>query len=260
MVQRCDARKVGQKNAYICPSCDRTKGYYTKNETKVHKATKNHKTYGFELECIPRSPQKKRVLINSKYQFIPTKDGSLPPTGIEFKTPIYNSMRGLRKLFKMVIKNVNFTSPKCGQHINIGDTSYINIHTMDFLRSCGNIIFDRLGNYMKLHTDDTIRVCGRYFTNYANMYSTYNTHKSWINLTHDDRIEFRISKFVTPNQYFNLTCMWTEMIDLIINNLLKKPFTDYRTSDKALEKVQSKLIEIFKKYANHSALCQQRVA
>lgn len=237
---------------YVCSYCSMTKPYETKNNTMFHKTTKSHKTYGFELECVPKSFKHKLSMINATYGLIPTSDGSLPSGGVEFKTPIYNGMRGLRTLFKSFDKYANFSSSSCGQHINIGDTEHINSNTIPYIRGYAERLFDPLYHYMHDNREDTVKIVGRYFTGYADKDYSYTAHSSWINLDEYNRIEFRLSKFVNPNQYFELICMWTEMVDCIINNFL--PIHDYVSADNTSQM----LIDIFKKYASRQAKVQQK--
>jgi len=236
---------------YVCRTCSSIKNSSVKSTNQIHKPTKSHKTYGFELECYPNSNEDKLSMINSVYGLIPTCDGSLSTSGIEFKTPIYNGLRGLRKLFTSFNKYVSFEDESCGQHINIGDTEHIDAYSTSEIRQYAYELFNPLYNHMESNRADTERVCGRYFTDYAEKESSYTDHCSWIALSETQRIEFRLSKFVNANQYFELTCMWTEMLDCIIENFLPSyNAVSARTTSKML-------IEIFKKYADGKAKSQQ---
>lgn len=255
---KSDGIKIIHSKGMICSGCMHNLGYSTQNNIRVNKETKSGKTYGFELECVPKSKNHKAFMLQPKYNLKATSDSSLPPRGVEFKTPTYNSLRGLRKTFETFYKHVNFKNMKCGQHINIGDRVYINRYSMGWLDTYGECIFDDLYNYMYEHKEETVKLCGRFFTDYARYAPSYSTHSSWINLSHDNRIEFRLSKFVTPEQYFTLTCMWTEMLDCIINNIIK-PFKCYTYNvdiddNKFQHKcniVSKKLIKIFDKYTKN---------
>lgn len=245
--------KVFGENRYLCQDCCSTKEYETKNLYVIHKQMNHNKTYGFEFECIPKSENDKMILINSKYRIIPTSDGSIRNVGgIEFKTPTYNNLIGLKSMWRKFQKHVDFSNTCCGQHINIGDKEWINLHNILKIRKHAGVIFNPLAEYMHSHYEDTIKICGRFFTYYADSSYSYCRHSSWINLEHDNRIEFRLSKFVNPNQYLQLTYMWTEIIDCIIENLLKK---EYWSDD--LDKIGDKLVKIFKKYVDGQADCQK---
>lgn len=245
---------------YVCFSCNRTLGYSTRNNTNSHKAKNHNKTYGFEFECIPRSTEDRAAILSYGYGFLPTSDGSLADGGVEFKSPIYHSLNGLRPMLRTISKHADLTHRSCGQHINIGDKEYIDSNEMEFLSDYANKVFDPLYFYMKDRRSDVERVVGRYFTGYADR-ECYTNHSSWINLSHNNRIEFRLSKFKNANQYFQVVCMWTEMLDCVINNFLLKTKVNGRTNMpfncKCAEQTAAKLIKIFDKYAQDKATCQR---
>lgn len=245
----------GTNGKYVCGQCIETKGYYTKNNSVYKKHKAHNKTYGFEFECVPYSEADKASLLDGRYGFIPTHDGSLPSDGVEFKTPTYQSLNGFKAMLRTCSKYADFENIQCGQHINIGDTKYINENSMSLIRIYASQIFDSLQTYMNDNEAATVAVCGRYFTFYAGRTGNYLGHGSWINLEHNNRIEFRISKFNTPEQYFWLTCMWTEILDCIITHFIKK----YGHNNcKLAEKTGLKIVKIFKKYENGNANCQRK--
>lgn len=233
---------------YVCLECVGVGNRGWDNNDVFHAPVKTHKTYGFEYECVPHSYKDYCSMLSRNYHLLPTFDCTLPQYGIEFKTPTYNGLNGLRKLFRTFNKYVDFSDSKCGQHINIGDTEHINCDTMKIIRKRYRT-FDVLYDYFKMHPDDVLKVCGRFFTHWANREEDYSYHSSWINLEHEQRIEFRLSKFVTPNQYFALTKMWTEILDCVIDNIIKSDVL----SD---NEVGNLMVDIFKKYANNQAKCQ----
>lgn len=251
-----EAHKMSNGN-YICGECFRNKGYSYKNNVAIGKIPKGKKrTFGFEFECVPKNDSCKANIIGGDMNIVPTDDSSLPSGGVEFKSPTYNSMRGLRRVFKTMSNNVDFSDDRCGQHINIGDRDYLNELTLDYLRG-HTAIFDNLKSYMLDNPEQTKHVCGRYFRRYCSDNSSY-CHGSWLNLEKDNRMEFRISKFVTPNQYLNLTQMWSEMIDVLIEDAIKPWYTPGKVNRKPNpikfvineDKISSKLISVFNKYEN----------
>lgn len=249
------------KGKYVCNGCLNVKGYYTKNNETLYNPSSTHKTYGFEFECVPirKDGFDGHVeMVSSKYGFIPTEDGSLPDDGIEYKTPTINGLRGVRHMFNDVYSMVSFRSDKCGQHINIGDSKYINEDAMNRIRAYRDYLFDNLTDYMTEHEDDVKRICGREFTYYAGNDHRY-VHGSWVNLDNKNRIEFRISKFKNPRQYFELVNMWTEMLDAIINGfVIPYEYGDVRKNGNNAEKVCRRMIRIFKRYADGKAAVQIR--
>ena len=249
------------KGKYVCDSCLHVEGYCTKNNETLYNPSSTHKTYGFEFECVPikRSGFDGHVeMMSSKYGLIPTEDGSLPLGGIEYKTPTINGLRGVRRMFNDVYGMVKFSSVKCGQHVNIGDSEYIDATAMHRIRYFKDYLFDNLTDYMTEHEDDVKRVCGRNFTYYADNNHRY-VHGSWLNLGNNNRLEFRISKFKNPKQYFELVNMWTEMLDAIIKGFVI-PYEDGNVHKNSInaEKTCNHLIRIFKRYADGKASVQAR--
>lgn len=236
--------KVGDK--CLCNRCAEIKSYSTKNNEQVNKPTKSGKTYGFEFECVCTEGNRNYVTAQ-KWKMIPTSDGSLPRNGVEFKTPTYNGLRGVRGVFKEMNKKVDFSDYHCGQHINIGDKNWLNAQNMNIIRTYRREIFDNLRSYLRQHPTATKKVVGRTFGDYRRDDMAME-HGSWINLSHNNRIEFRMSKFVNPDQYFGLTVMWTEMINSIISNVLKCSSDSERRA--GCEKASAELVEIFKKHYN----------
>lgn len=258
--------KKNQKGKLICENCLRVKSYSTKNNNKLYKPSSTHKTYGFEFEAIPKHKKTGYdghvEMVTSKYGIIPTSDCSLAAGGIEYKTPTINGLRGVRHMFNDVNSMVSFRSRSCGQHINIGDSEHINSEAMNRIRNYKHKLFDNLTEYMIRHSDEVERVCGRNFCHFASTNTQY-IHGSWLNLDNNNRIEFRISKFKNPDQYFELTNMWTEMVDCIIKNFLMKysnvgSYSVYTTRNRHNAEITSKkMIKIFQKYAAGNAKCQK---
>lgn len=249
------------KGKHVCNSCLHIDGYFTKNNETLYNPSSTHKTYGFEFECVPIKKDGfdgHVEMMSSKYGLIPTEDGSLPIGGIEYKTPTINGLRGVRHMFNDVYGMVKFSSQKCGQHINIGDSKYIDTVAMKRIRYFKDYLFDNLTDYMTEHEDDVKRVCGRKFTRYADNNYRY-VHGSWLNLDNNNRLEFRISKFKNPKQYFELVNMWTEMLDAIINGFII-PYEEDNIHKNSInaEKVCRHMIRIFKRYADGKASVQAR--
>lgn len=250
--------KVIGSNRRICRLCLSNLSYYTTNNKMVNKPTKKGVTYGFELECVPKTPQHKAYIINTLTDLIATNDGSLPSDGVEFKTPIYNNLRGVKQMLKTMCEHAYFSNDKCGQHINIGNGTYINRYSMSIIRRFAPNLFDDLYNYMYEHKEETVRLCGRFFNHYATHDYEYSDHYSWISLSNDNRIEFRISKLQTVEQYLILTKMWEDMLSCIINDLIKPYSLHIPRTERAKVKnviieaktinISVKLIKIFNKY------------
>lgn len=247
-------RKDSKGCHHICFGCLSIRPYSTRNNKLVHTPKKNMKTYGFEFECIPKDNDSYVKLCDTKYNLIPTGDSSLISGGVEFKSPTYQSLNGIRTIFQLVYDNADTKHRTCGQHINIGDIRLNGHNWRNRIIKFSSDIFDDIVKYMKLNKEQVIEVCGRNFCNYASAgrYG-YDNHFSWINISHDRRIEFRLAKMQNPTQYFYLTMMYREFLDCLLNGfILKNPSNDKQNAAIC----SKKLVSIFKKYAEGRATCQ----
>lgn len=234
-----------KKGKYVCDKCLEKKSYSTKNDTVVGNKTNVGWTFGFEFECVPKSKEDEAVLVSKKWGFIPTSDSSLPCDGVELKSPTINGRSSLMRMFKDANNSVDFSDSRCGQHINIGNSTWLDYTTMSAIRSRSKEIFYPLEMEMSKHRSETERLCGRFFSGYCDMTRGGSLcHGRWLNLEHDNRMEFRISKFVTPEQYFNLCNMWVDIMDMIHRKYLKGGCTLNAAKDAA-----GAIVEIYRKYA-----------
>lgn len=229
------------KKGYVCNGCSAVKSYSTQNNTFVKAPTKKGFTYGYELESVVKATNNSKYkdkiaeVVSLGYNIIPTADGSLPRFGVEFKTPVMRSLKGTKTMLKKMEEYVNFKNHHCGQHINIGNTIFYNYRKASLLRAFAQKIFNPLGAYLKANPLITEKVCGRNFTHFAKYtgkLNNYNDHCSWINLTEDNRIEFRISKINSVEQYVKLTKLWTDVMTCINTNFFEKVTTDMDFCDK----------------------------
>ena len=234
-----------KKGKYVCNSCLERKGYSTKNNTRVGRPTKAGWTFGFEFECVPKSKEDEAVLVSKKWGFVPTSDSSIPYDGVELKSPTINGRSSLKRMFDAAYEAVDFSDSRCGQHINIGN-AWMDSTILNAIRSRGAEIFYPLENYMDNHEAQTKKVCGRFFQSYCGRCGTSGGyhHGDWLNLDNSNRFEFRISKFVTPDQYFSLVNMWVDMLDAIHKNYVMRAMTQ-----KAAKETGKELVKIFQQYA-----------
>lgn len=230
-------------NKHICKKCLSVKPYSTKNNLIYGYATKKGVRYGFELECVSIGNKEKNIAkaLEIDKNLIPTSDGSLPRNGVEFKTPILNNLRGIENKLEEMSKFWDFKNEKCGQHINISIPEFT-LATQNFMvYSCAPL--DKLSSYMYMHKEETIAVCGRFFTEYCARGNAYTNHCNWLNLSHNGRAEFRLSKLITPTQYINLVHMWTEILYCCIDY-----HNNFRIVANLDDKYSKKMIKIFQKY------------
>ena len=243
-------------NKHICKNCLSIKPYSTKNNLIHGYATKKGVKYGFELECVSIGNKEKNIakVLEIDKNLIPTSDASLPRNGVEFKTPILNNLRGMESKLEEISKYWDFKNEKCGQHINISIPEFT-VLKQKFI-ALHSTPLDKLCSYMYMHKEETIAVCGRFFTQYCYCGNIYDNHCNWINLSHNGRAEFRLSKLITPNQYINLAHMWTEILYCCIDyyNDFEKYYKNQEAvnyelfAEKFDDKYSKKMIKIFNKH------------
>lgn len=235
---------------FYCSDCTTIKPYFTKNNNVVGDLKTGLNTYGFELEGVPRSFDAYLHMLRKEYAVIPTKDSSLPENGVEFKTSIYVGLDEFRKIMPKFAEYIDFSDNRCGQHINIGAT-FLTPQNIKDLDRYGHNILSKLLRYMGRHKEDTANVCGRTFTEYAKRASTCHSHKNWVNV-HENRVEFRLSKFRSVEQYIDLAYMWSEMLEEINRNFFEKidpGVTGVIGRSKLIDEFSENLVEIFKAHA-----------
>ena len=240
---------------YVCRSCMEVQSYSTRNNNNKNKDTKSGLTFGFELECIPKNKEGHATMQDPKFGFIPTSDASLPTGGVEFKSPIFHSLRGVSKMFNTFEDCADFSNDRCGQHIHVGHKRY-NRDVAEDVRDYAVEIFEPLNDYMINHEDETTKLCGRYFGNYRHSMNpdcTYPLcgHDYFINLENNNTIEFRISKFVNHRQYIVLANMWGEVMLKVM-----EWYDSGECNSDTARKLGKDIKDVFVKYVDGKAWCQ----
>lgn len=233
---------------YICNECAQINRYGFGNDLKTHKEKKHGLTIGFELECVPKSRTGYLSMISEIYKLVPTEDSSLPEDGVEFNTPVYQNMSGLKQMFRTFERYADFSHRDCGHHINVGHTG-IGSNEMYAIRRAGRMLFLPLLNELRSNSADTKRVFGRDFSFYCNDNMDLCGHQTWLNLANNNRIEFRLAKFVDSTQYMWLAFMCREITEAI--------YKDFIVDGKDPAKLGKKIVKIYRKYADGKATCQR---
>ncbi len=192
------------------------------NVENVHIPKKHNIGIGFELECIPYSYSDYCSMISVVYKLVPTHDGSLPEDGVEFNTPVYRNMSGLKQMFRSFEQYADFSDESCGHHINVSHAEHTDYYGMQLMREYAQHLFNPLMYAMQDNTADTIRIWGRDFTYYANDNSGYTKQQySWLNLDASNRVEFRLAKFMDAKQYLHLSFLCREILETVCTNFLE---------------------------------------
>ena len=206
---------------YMCPECyNKKRSYSTENSLLVNLAKKHGFTYSFEMELSKHSDAFVRMLQYNN--FLPTSDCTVE---IEYKSPIYQSLCGIRKLFRSMATELDndYFDYTCGTHCNIGHVDYINESTIQILGRFYHSLFVPMSQWLELNPLASVEIYGRQIGGWAQPITSSTNpyeHRNFINLEHDTHIEFRQCKFVNENQYVDCVQLNTKIVTAIINNFI----------------------------------------
>lgn len=198
----------------------------------VGKQVKSGLEFGIELEV--NSPSDRVALEGMAYlvrnHFTPTSDCTV---GIEFKSPLYHSCNSFAKVASGIeelnrtsredyaIRGTRFTT-KCsavGAHLNISTPFIRTAEGYDFIRHNKRELFEKLEEYIRGKGDAWQReFFGRAIGAEWAIYNedcnwNINAHRAWINteIKSSNRLEFRVCKFMSANQYIKLVRVFSEV-------------------------------------------------
>lgn len=261
----------GGKLAYLCDEHLRnTMGYSFENNNKVGTIKVLSRTYGVEFETANSTEIGRINMLNMG--FVPTYDGSLAWTGVEYKSGIYQGAKAIIKhcdSIDTLISEGHITlDSDCGTHLHVGDRDYLTPETIRYLRRFYNTLFIPLTNAIDADLEKARRFWGRNFTYYAdritenttsgNLYGDEMPHTTFVNLQHDYTIEFRLCKFQNAEQYKQLVRFADDVLTTIVNNFIKHfNDTDFNTAKfptikeyrkHQAEKTAKKIVMLYNKY------------
>ena len=211
-----------------------TRNYHTKNEVKKHGFR-----YGIEFETGNRN---NNINILYQYGFIPTSDGSLSSDGVEWKSPIFQSLNGLKKIFVSIdyINETEFQGNlidrRCGTHLNI---SNLNWSDRDFriAREQATAYFLPVKDFLQNHEEIQRKVFGRISASYCELTNNYQ-NRGWINFKSDNIIEVRLAKYKNADQYIKLMQLFTAILKAIKNNVINH-YDDFSDNGQTTRKTRN---------------------
>lgn len=243
-----------KKNKYEKMSREEAKkmeSYSTENSERKNKRCKHGKTVSFEFEIGYDHPELFFLQL-PEYGWMRTYDCTV---AVEYKTPIYNSLRGIRPILRR-IEDVNPNMDGAGTHINFGSQDFNNAK-MQYLRNNFEQIFRPMDETLgQAEKRDVRKLFGRYMGDYRELLSDCNydwgEHSNWINLQHADWIECRLPRFTTADQYMRCVNFCWEMLDIILKSLkiamkLNRDGNYSEESDE-LDKLSMRLKWLFERY------------
>jgi hypothetical protein len=202
-----------EKFGHVCVNCANEEGdYYGKNTKFVHNATKKGTTFSLEFETGSKDYE---IVMLRKYHFIPTHDGSI--NGFEWKSPVYRSLHGVKKIFTNIEGLAHYVDDKCGTHIHVGTLSDT---VKSYIESYEDYLFGDILNYMNDHRISTSKFWGREFTDYCT-YVNYHNRYNCFNPRTDENptLEFRLCKFINATQFYSVLKFCLEMTEYITEKI-----------------------------------------
>lgn len=209
-------------DVFFCPDCyHKMEGYETKNDLRVNGKKKHGFTVSIEMELTAHDDAFDRFLQYNNFK--PTSDCTV---AIEYKSPIYQSLNGVRKLFRSLCNGVNtrdYFDYRCGTHCNIGHDA-INSQTIVWLIRFYHSLFLPMSRWLELNPVASEALYGRQIGGWASPINEHTDpleHTNFINLQHFTHIEFRQCKFINENQYVDLIQLNTKIVKALLNNFVE---------------------------------------
>lgn len=242
-------KNVGSR--YMHPDCIQIRPYHGERQCKTtHKPNKDGIKIGFELEgSFPTYNDYARCM-NGIYGFVPTRDSSIDGyeigdnVDVEFNTPIYCNLSGIQSMMRsMEDAHFHTKGNNTGHHINISGPT---LNTLKWRHNFEVII--KIGEWLRSNPEICKACFGREICHYANVEYSCNDKYSFINVSHNNRIEFRIPRYLNARQYILTTFLCKEI---------------YQTIEKFIgtvkqEQIPTKVIRILQSFAKGERTYQRR--
>lgn len=212
----------GGRNGLICPACkNKLESYFDVNTTVRGKSYVNPWSYSIELETMQPTLKGKMELLNK--DFLPTKDCTVDA---EFKSPIFTGMKApvaiCKKTIQPLLDNREIViDSHCGTHFHVGFADNSFGKNMRYIRRFYHSLFMPLYEAMAADPDKVKRVFGRNFGGWADGIS-WNCnpmeHCNFINVQHDNTLEFRLMFFYKDYQYIAAMHLCRKITETVVNN------------------------------------------
>jgi len=277
---------------YYCEECANTlvarrrRGYNDENTVFVGKPTNDGHTISKEFEISNHAPftqdddkVKKVFTAFHIHKYLITNDCTV---FVEMKSPVYNGLNTYNKDIKTLADIVEierwYQHTDYGTHTNIGHINFGKTE-MDIVRQWRETLVRPLQNAIDADLEGCKLLYGRTWVYYAARLNDYcrcqglpegweYDHGCFINLQHDNWIEFRMNKFCSVEQDRRATKMSIEFFDAM-HNFAKAVLANRRTYNGqtlrnkngiVAKKAAEKMVEIFKKYAKEAREAQSVTA
>lgn len=239
-------RDRGGRAAYMCPTCARSMGGYTFENTATvgTPGCGGGFTYSIEFECNRPTPAMQAYMLKNKWAC--TSDCTVDA---EYKSPVFQSLNSPKKLLvtmeQMQAAGEFSVGNNCGTHFNVGIIDGIGGDTMNAIRAHYNKLFGPLSDHLTRNPTDCALVFGRDLSGewarpWRRVLSAWE-HTLFVNMQHETHLEFRAAKFRSAAQYMHMAKMCKEMVKTIL--------TRYDGTRDSAQKVGARLVAVFQRFA-----------
>ena len=242
----------GGRMAYVCEYHAHNVEAYSADNTVTRGVSIDGFTYGIEFE-VDRDTYELRGHLE-QFGFMPSYDCTVD---CEYKSPIFNNLKWhklLNTAETIMANGGGEVSERCGTHMHVGHGTFINEYTNQLMAIEYHDLFDELSRVM-FHNPAAARALfgrellrGTYAAPIHDNDSYAYDHCNFINLQHNDTIEFRICKFVNAKQYKRAMAFCKTATECIITNYIKYADDASKREHKA-RLTGNKLAKLFNKHA-----------
>lgn len=224
----------GNRNACICENCkNRMESYTFENGIQRGSFYKNPFSYSIELETMRPTLKANMELLNKGFR--PTSDCTVD---CEFKSPIFTGMKSCVAICNQTIQSLLDNEEividnNCGTHFHVGYADNSFSVYMSYIKRFYHSLFVPLCEAMQADPAKTKRIFGRDFTYYAspiNINTIPDNHSNFINVQHDNTLEFRLMFFDNATQYVKAMHFCKKITEIIITNFCEH-FNDNRDGE-----------------------------
>lgn len=233
-VYKYAVRRRGGGNAFMCEYHRiNNESYYDENNIHVGTVKAHKMSIGTEFETDFADEYARLEMMLQG--FLPTHDGSI--RGPEFKSPVmegFNTIKAFIPTIQYLIDNghmgLNYDydnewAPSTGTHTHIGHYDLMNAKTMSYIRRFYHSLFLPLCKAMQDNPEKVKRIFGRDFVGYASPITSRTdatTHSNFINVQHDNTLEWRICVYRNAEQYSHCVDVVVDMSSKVFNTFCAK--------------------------------------
>lgn len=175
------------------------------------------------------------ALLLIAHGFIPCDDCTVHK---EYKSPIYSSVKPLHNISSLLADCQELVGDEAGTHI------HVTTRHKSTIKRYYQEIFAPLYDALSGGTSAMVATFGRPFNDYARNSTTIDSRYRAINIfTNYDTVEFRLCKFRTPKQFFNLVNLVRKIVWVIDREL------DCPRDSWDLEALAQLIVDLYEKHA-----------